>query len=1018
VPAEYSQKGTLRTSTRALGLRSLSGRLVLLLLLPLLVAQVLVFRDLQRLRSAAADSTELSHNIGTMALASAVYAPAAFEEMTSSGLAVVDGLGFERSLLAGVLGFDYEPHLAKARANLDLALDNLSAGSGATKLKGGQTVHDRLVLLRRDLAEQRLSLDQHATTGPKISLRLNAVITMVDELASTKDEIDSSSSDVTVVALSDEAAHLLSMVQAVARETRANASSLGASNGSTEPGDALRAAGVAGFTIAEYETLVVNRGGDDARTRWTKFRSGNALSGFETLRPEIAKALVARQNLDPAGNALLEDPAFIRLLAQVLRSSFDRLDAFQQFGEEHFADATKRTTSIGKQAHRAVENWIVLMALCTLISAVLLGLTLWTTVRPLQRLTLRALDVGRGEISPEPLPLSGPSDVRAVTSTFNSMVSTLATFERQLAELATGDHQVHDEVMVPGSLGTSLRASVLHLSDVTAQLRASEAMATAIIDTANDAIWTVDESGRVLSANAAAEQLLARTAGHQIGRALGELFGRPVNAFGTSSELEFRRHDGKLIHALISHSEVLVNGRLVRALFAKDVSERKGFEERLAFQARHDQLTGLPNRLAAIERLDSALERAKQSGQTVGVAFIDLDGFKAVNDSRGHASGDQLLREVARRLRTGLRNSEFVSRLGGDEFLMIVEGLETESITALTERLIISIGQPFEHGDDLFVISASAGIAVCKDACDGMELIRQADLAVYEAKSLGRGRSVVFDESLQEVVEANAEVEVALRRAIRDNELELHFQPIVRLATNSAWGAEALVRWNRPGIGQVPPDRFIPVAERSNLIIDLGRWVITAALRTLAEWQQDPARAHLHIAVNVSGRHLTNGDLVADLSAALAETGANPTGLEIELTETHLLEDLDRANAVLRTVRSWGIDVAVDDFGTGYSSMGYLRQLEVDAIKIDRIFVARTQHPGYDRTIVEVLLQLADTLNLDVVAEGVETQEQLAFLQSRNCGRAQGYYLSRPIPRTDLDQWLLIHADDVVQTFG
>jgi diguanylate cyclase (GGDEF)-like protein len=1014
VPTQRLPETTPTRSTRTLGLRSLAGRLVLLLLLPLMIAQVLVFRDLQRLRSAAVDSTALSQNISTMAVVSAVYAPAAFEEMTSSGLAVVDGLGFDRSLLAGVLGLDYEPYLAKSRTNLDRALDELSAQSGTLKLSDGRTVQDRLVSLRRDLNEQRLALDGHAATGPQIALRLNAIISMVDELASTQGAGNAASSDVSVVSLSDEAAHLLAMVQAVARETRANASSLGAYNGVTQPGDALRAAGIAGFTIAQYEALVINRSSTESRSSWTQFRSSPVVSAFEALRPEIAKALVARQSLDPGGNALLEDPGFIRVLAQVLRASFDRLDAFQQFGEEQFAAATKRTGSIGKQAHRAVANWIALMVLCTLTSMALLALTLWTTVRPLQRLTSRALDVGRGEISPEPLRVSGPSDVRAVTTTFNSMVTTLATFERQLGELATGDHQVHDEVMIPGSLGTSLRASVLHLSDVTAQLRASEAMATAIIGTANDAIWTVDETGRVLSANAAAEQLLDRPAAHQISRSLADLFGRPINAFGSSSELEFRRHDGKVIHALISHSEVLVNGRLVRALFAKDVSERKGFEERLAFQARHDLLTALPNRLAAIEHLDAALERSKQSGQSVGVVFIDLDGFKAVNDSRGHASGDQLLREVARRLRTGLRNSEFVSRLGGDEFLMIVEGLPAESITALTERLIVSIAQPFEHGDDLFVISASAGIALSGDAVDGMELIRRADLAVYEAKNLGRGRSMVFDESLQEAVEANAEVEIELRRAIRDNELELHFQPIVRLATNSAWGAEALVRWNRPGIGQVPPDRFIPVAERSNLIIDLGRWVITAALRTLAEWQQDPTRAHLHIAVNISGRHLMNGDLIADLTAALAETGADPAGLEIELTETHLLEDLDRANAVLRTVRSWGIDVAVDDFGTGYSSMGYLRQLEVDAIKIDRIFVARTQHPGYDRTIVEVLLQLADTLNLDVVAEGVETPEQLAFLQSRNCGRAQGYYLSQPIPRDELDRWLLTHSDDVV----
>ncbi len=1013
MPLQSAPNAAAPLSTGALGLRSLSGRLVMLLLLPLMIAQVLVFRDLQRLRSAAADSTVLRTDIGRMAASSAVYAPAAFEEMTSGGLAAVDALGVDRALLGSVLGFDYEPYLQSARTNLDRALDGVEAESGGTALPDGRTVSEALVSLRRDLGQQRLTLDQHRANGPSIALRLNAIITMIDDLASGSGLAAVAPSEVAVVSLSGEAEHLLVMVQSVARETRVNTSSLGASNGLTRPDDALRAAGVTAFVIGQYASLVA-KGNPESQERWASFWDNTALDTFEKIRPDLAKALIARQNLQPGGNPLVDDPGFIRLLATILRASFDRLDAFQHFGEEGFVDVTARTSSIGRQAHGAVTDWLILMVLCTFVSMMLLALTLWTTVRPLRRLTMRALDVGRGEISPDPLRVSGPSDVRAVTATFNSMVATLATFERQLTELATGDHLVQDEVIIPGSLGTSLRASVDHLSDVTAQLRGSEAMATAIIDTATDAIWTVDSSGLILSANAAAQELLDQIASEQIGRELVELFGRPIDMSGRSGELEFRRHDDKVIHALMSHSEVLVNDQLVRALFAKDVSERKGFEERLAFQARHDQLSGLPNRLAAIEHLDAALERAKVSDRPVGVAVIDLDGFKAVNDSRGHATGDKLLREVARRLRSCLRESEFVGRLGGDEFLVIAEGLAAETIRALSDRLIVAISQPFESGDALFVISASAGIALSKSAVDGLELIRQADVAVYEAKNLGRGRSVMFDESLQEAVEATAEVEVGLGRAIRDNELELHFQPIMRLASNSVWGVEALVRWNRPGIGQVPPDRFIPVAERSNLIIDLGRWVIGSALRTLAEWQQDPARAHLHLAINISGRHLTNGDLAEDLATALAETGADPAGLEIELTETHLLEDLDRANAVLRVLRSWGIEVSVDDFGTGYSSMGYLRQLEVDAIKIDRIFVARTQHPGYDRTIVEVLLQLADTLNLDVVAEGVETAEQLAFLKSRNCGRAQGYYLSRPIPRVELDAWLLAHSDSVI----
>ena len=461
---------------------------------------------------------------------------------------------------------------------------------------------------------------------------------------------------------------------------------------------------------------------------------------------------------------------------------------------------------------------------------------------------------------------------------------------------------------------------------------------------------------------------------------------------------------------MISQSEVWVEDRLIHAVFARDVSARKLFEERLAFQARHDMLTGLPNRLAVIEHLDETLVRAKRLRRPVGVLFVDLDGFKAINDSRGHAKGDELLCEVANRLCRDLRDTEFVGRLGGDEFLVVTQGLDVDQLRTLGERLVDSIGEPFLTTDDMYLVSACAGAALSTVEVDGLELVRQADVAIYYAKSQGRGLVVVFDDELQHAVEDNAEIEVALHRAIIDGELELHYQPIVDLRSGRPWGAEALVRWNRPGHGQLLPDRFIPVAERSNLIVDLGRWVINTALHTLAEWQLDPARKHLSMAINISGRHLTEGDLVDDLRVALLATGADPTFLEVELTETHLLADLDRANSVLRSLRDWGIKVSVDDFGTGYSSMSYLRQLEIDTIKIDRVFVDRIQNPGYDRTIVEVLLQLASALGLDVVAEGVETAEQLAFLRDRHCGRVQGFYLSRPMPLKQVNEWLAVWA--------
>ena len=1001
-------------STRRFGVRSLSFRIVLLLLGPLMLAQFLVFRDLGRLRSAAADATVLADRIGLMSAVGSVYAPAAFEEMVSLGLAYVDDLGVDRSVVASALGFDYEPYLPRSRVQLDSALDSLAQGYGTIVLRDGQTVAQRLGDLRVGLAGQRALLDQRIADGPQIAADLAGVIALVDELAASAGPGLRASLDTDVVDVADEAVQLLSMLHAVAMQTRANSASLGAPNGFQNPGDALAAGGVADFTISRYHEIISGDRGTAAE--WQRLIASPQLVAYELLRPQIADALFKRAQLEEtpttAGTtSLITDPAFIRVIAEILKGSFDRLESFEHFGTGRFADLTAHATAIGDRADRNVTNWIMTLIFVTALSVVLLVLMLWSTVRPLRRLTSRALDVGRGEIPTHPLRVSGPSDVRAVTVTFNTMVATLGSFEAQLTALASGDDLTESELTeIPGSLGESLRGSVRHLSDVTERLRESEALATAIIDTANDAIWTVNESGIVLSANAASERLLGPTADKQIGGSLPDLFGGRAEVTQLSGELDFRRTDGTAGSALISQSEVWVEDRLIHAVFARDVSDRKRFEERLAFQARHDMLTGLPNRLAVIEHLDETLVRAKRLRRPVGVLFVDLDGFKAINDSRGHDKGDELLCQVATRLRRDLRETEFVGRLGGDEFLVVTQGLDADQLHTLADRLVGSMGQPFVTDDDMYLVSACAGAAMTTADVDGLELVRQADVAVYNAKSQGRGLVVMFDDDLQHAVEANAAIEVALHRAIIDDELELHYQPIVDVSSGRPWGVEALVRWNRPGHGQLLPDRFIPVAERSSLIIDLGRWVITTALRTLAEWQRNPARRHLSIAINISGRHLTDGDLVDDLRVALRESGADPTFLEVELTETHLLADLDRANAVLRSLREWGIKVSVDDFGTGYSSMSYLRQLEIDTIKIDRVFVDRIQNPGYDRTIVEVLLQLASALDLDVVAEGVETPEQLAFLRDRHCGRVQGYYLSRPLPLGQVDEWLGVWA--------
>ncbi len=431
------------------------------------------------------------------------------------------------------------------------------------------------------------------------------------------------------------------------------------------------------------------------------------------------------------------------------------------------------------------------------------------------------------------------------------------------------------------------------------------------------------------------------------------------------------------------------------------VVERKRAQERLAHQALHDPLTELPNRALFLDRLAVALARLRRRPSTLAVLFADVDRFKNVNDSLGHDAGDRLLVALARRLREVLRPGDALARFGGDEFAVLCEDVAEADVSPIADRILMSLGEPFAAGGREVFVSISVGIALADDADHRPEaLLRDADAAMYLAKERGRARYEIFDEAMRDQSTERLLLENALRRAPERGELRAMFQPIVRLTDGKMVAAEALVRWVHPERGLLEPAQFVPLAEETGLIVPVGGWVLDEACRQAAGWPGDgqaPA-----VSVNLSARQLNRADLVDAVDRALSKNGLDPDRLWLEITESVLMDDADTAVAALGRLRSLGVHLCVDDFGTGYSSLAYLRRFPVDALKVDRSFVAGLGANPEDSAIVEAVVSMAHSLRLSVVAEGVETDEQLARLRDLGCELAQGFYFAAPVPPTAL----------------
>ena len=442
----------------------------------------------------------------------------------------------------------------------------------------------------------------------------------------------------------------------------------------------------------------------------------------------------------------------------------------------------------------------------------------------------------------------------------------------------------------------------------------------------------------------------------------------------------------------------LILARYQRLLGEKE-RERAAQEERIRHQAYHDALTGLPNRASFTEHLEEALRRAKRAGWPLAILFLDLDLFKRVNDSLGHDAGDRLLRVAAERIRRAVREADMLFRMGGDEFTVLLEDVRgPEEAAAVAGRVLEGIAEPLQLQHHEIAVTASIGIALYpRDDVLGERLVKSADTAMYRAKELGRNRFAFFAKEMNERVESQIMIETALRRALKNDEFVLHFQPRVSAATGRATGAEALLRWKHPEWGLVEPARFVPLLEETGLIVPVGNWVLLEACRQAMAWQA-AGLPPLRVSVNLSSRQFRSDALFEAVSEALRASKLAPQLLDLELTESLLIDNVDHAMGVMGKLKAIGTAISIDDFGTGYSSLGYLKRFPIDSLKIDKSFVRDIATSPKDAAIVNAISALARSLGIGLVAEGVEEPWQVEFLRARHCTEMQGYLFSRALP--------------------
>lgn len=541
-----------------------------------------------------------------------------------------------------------------------------------------------------------------------------------------------------------------------------------------------------------------------------------------------------------------------------------------------------------------------------------------------------------------------------------------------------------------------------------------EVLAQAIIASAPDGILLVDDSNHILLANSAMEKICGYTR--------TELVGQPVEIFlppqarerhrtnvqryaanpqqrpmGMVENLSLQHKSGRMVPVDIALGQVVRDGGQATVVFVRDITGIKELQRQMQFHATRDTLTGLANRWMFNQHLAQAFRQMGRQPGKLALLLLDLDDFKSANDRHGHAVGDLVLVEAARRIAASVRTGDVIARLGGDEFVVLLREIGTSDAVVVAEKIVDALAQPCMVEGHGITLGGSIGIAYCPDdAQDADTLMRYADMAMYRAKSLGRGQCAVYSASMAQQIAHRARVRDRLKLALDAGELQLCYQPQIRLPGQTVTGVEALLRWTDAELGEQHPADFIPIAESADLIVPIGEWVIEMACRQAVAWRD--AGMPLRVGVNLSARQFRNEALADQIRTTLERHGLDPALIELEITESEAMADPKRTGQLLKRLRALGVAIALDDFGTGHSSLAYLRELPVTRLKIDKAFIRPIGEPGSETVLVKAILALASTLGLEVVAEGVETPAQLDFLRDNGCNAYQGWLFAKAVP--------------------